>query len=460
MKKTISVILTLLLLSMCFVCTGCNICRHTKGELVSICTKKSNDGKNYGMFRCTSCGEEYKAELTAEDVGMPILTLTGSFLGISKTNKITLQANYDDGKQNVDCYATLKFQGASSLSYAKKNYNIQFFTDKTLDKKNKIKVCDSWGKESKYCLKANFIDASQARNVVSGQIYSQILHSRNADDEVSKLDNGGVVDGFPILIFRNGEFGGIYTLNIPKDKWMFDMDEDEEKREAMLIAEGWSDSNLFKDTIKDLEAETWDLEFCSTSDVSWVTESFNELISFVRNNSGEAFINGIREYLDVDKTIDTMIYTTAIAAKDNWGKNIMWATYDGKKWFPSMYDMDGSWGLNWTGQKYYPSDETFAHYMNNVLWKKIYTEMYGEIAERYNELRGSVLSLENIEKTFAAFFEKIPDQAWEAECEKWQTVPNRDTNNFEQIMSFAKARLEFLDEDLNSVQKPLENPII
>ena len=31
----------------------------------------------------------------------------------------------------------------------------------------------------------------------------------------------GAIDGFPVLVFNNGNYVGLYTWNIPKDKWNF-----------------------------------------------------------------------------------------------------------------------------------------------------------------------------------------------------------------------------------------------
>ena len=45
------------------------------------------------------------------------------------------------------------------------------------------------------------------------------------------------IDGYPVEIYINGEFLGLYTWNIPKDKWTFNMTGDENTREALLMAD-------------------------------------------------------------------------------------------------------------------------------------------------------------------------------------------------------------------------------
>jgi hypothetical protein len=104
----------------------------------------------------------------------------------------------------------------SSLSkfYEKKNYTIKF--------DNAFEAKEGWGEQKKYCLKANYIDFSHARNVVSAKLWSQIVASRSvANENLASCPNYGAVDGFPILVVINGEYQGIYTFNIPKDIWCY-----------------------------------------------------------------------------------------------------------------------------------------------------------------------------------------------------------------------------------------------
>ena len=58
--------------------------------------------------------------------------------------------------------------------------------------------------------------------------------------------NNGAIDGFPVEIYINDEFLGVYTWNIPKDAWMFDMDENNPNH-LVVVAEEWSDNTLFKE---------------------------------------------------------------------------------------------------------------------------------------------------------------------------------------------------------------------
>jgi hypothetical protein len=52
------------------------------------------------------------------------------------------------------------------MSYPKKNFTIKLFEDADRSIKKKISF-KNWGKQNKFCLKANWIDITHLRNVVS-----------------------------------------------------------------------------------------------------------------------------------------------------------------------------------------------------------------------------------------------------------------------------------------------------
>ncbi len=402
-----------------------------------------------GTFFCKDCYTSYDDSLTPEDIGMPIINITGSLDGVTKEVKKTVSVSYMSGDLNFESDATIKWQGASSILYPKKNYSIQFI--KSSGSKNKIALVDAWGKQSKYCLKANYIDFSQSRNVVSGRLFNEIVHSRGIDDELNALPNGGVVDGYPVALYLNTRFLGLYTMNIPKDKWMFGMN-DETLRQALLFGDTWSESVMLRAPITDVsnvEKSGWEMEYCSTEDdpdtgTAWAAESMNEFIAFLNEHDGADFRNGIGQYTDVDRAIDVLLYTYFIHANDNVGKNIIWATYDGKRWIPSVYDMDGTWGMYWDGSLNIPADD-FAPAGDNLLFKRLLDNYPEEIKARYVQLRESVLSEKNIREQFESFFSGICRQMYTAEKYKWRKVPNNTVDQQAQILKYIEDRIAFLD---------------
>ena len=457
MKKTVCMLLSALLTALLFV-PAFAAGEHTHdGVLEALRTEPGLEKPCCGVFRCAACGETYEASVTPADVGMPIIKIEGSLAGISKTNKVTVSAAYDDGAGVAfTSGATLKWQGGSSVSYPKKNYNIQFVKDGGA--KNKVALLPAWGKQSKYTLKANWVDYSGSRNVVSAKLWGEIVHSRCKNDRLDPLVNGGGVDGYPVLLYHNGDFQGLYTMNTPKDNWIFGMN-DETAREGLLFGDTWTGSVMLQTQISDVNnpaGSGWEVEYCSTEDdpevgIGWLAEGMNGLIGFLLNNDGEALRAGLGDYTDVDRCIDYMLYIWFLCAADNVGKNTIWVTYDGVKYVPSAYDMDDTWGLYWDGS--FPelisgwSDESPLR--GNLLFVRLLDNYRDEIVERYTALREDVLSRRNIERQFTAFFDRIPAFVYAAEAEKWPGEPNKDMNNLSQILGFSEARIESLDTALS-----------
>lgn len=451
------------------VCTVCNFAFDKKKlTLTSIVIASNPYTDRCGVFTTDeTTGTVYKP-IMPDDINMPVVDLNGDISQISKTYSVTIPFKYNDGKSIVDCNVEIKVQGASSAGKPKKNYSIKLYNAD--GSKNKVEILDGWGKEFKYCLKANWVDYSQARNVVSAQIFGDVIRQRDKDDELSSLVNGGAIDGFPVVVYNNGIFLGLYTFNIPKDKWMFDMEDSDEKKQAIVMGEQWSNSVAMNELISYNSnnkiwtgSSGWELEFASNEESEidnstlWVAQSLNNLISFVMNNDGQAFIDGISKYADVDKCIDSMIYTFLMCADDNISKNILWVTYDGTRWFSSVYDMDGTWGMRWDGQIVYNENDMAINNLEyydaginvyNALWKKLYLNFYDQIADRYWELRESVYTVEHIGERFTTFFEKIPDIVRIAERSKWAGVPTQYRDHLEQIIDFATRRLAAMDKIL------------
>ena len=430
---------------------------HTSRTLVSIST--AQDGEHIqATFRCNECGKNYTDTLTWQDINTPIVNITGDLSGISKDNKLKVAISCDSEDVNFDCYTTIKLQGASSVrhNYPKQNYSIQLFNDAECSNKKKIEFVSGWGEESKYVLKANWVDFSHIRNIVSAKIYGDIVHSRDLQDEIASLYNGGAIDGYPVLLYENGYYKGLYTLNIPKDKWMFGMGDGE--YEAILMGDGYSETTkLLAHVSDDFESSKMDLEYCSTekTDTSWVVTSFNNMIDFLNENDGADFKAGVSNYINLDRTMDSIIYTLVMSGADNYQNNIIYVTYDGVHWQTSVYDMDSTWGSSWDGRfniewndtTLYDPDwhQTTDIMRTNLLFKRIWENYHDEIVARYTELRAGALSNENISNKFITFNSTIPAILRNTDKSMYADIPSVNTNNLNQILTFIQTRLADLD---------------
>lgn len=353
-----------------------------------------------------------------------------------------------------DAYVKIKCQGSASMNYPKKNFTVKLYSDEGRERKLKKGFRD-WGQEShKYVLKADYIDHSHARNIVSARLWDEIVASREDYDalpeQMKRSPRHGAVDGFPIRLYANGVCQGIYTWNIPKDGWMLCMDE-ENSGHCMVMGANNSFNGRPTPTSCQFRAEynalDWETEFPDALSQAHI-DSLNRVIDFVMTSADEEFKAGLDEYIDVQSAIDYRIFADVIAHHDGLGNNLILFTLDGVKWRLSAYDMDSTFGLWWDGTSYVSSRLVFPagfQEPENLLFERLDAVFAEEIKARYGVLRETVLSLSNMVSLFEHFMEGIGTEAYEEDLEIYPGIPSGDTNNIRQIRSFIRERLGYCD---------------
>lgn len=168
-----------------------------------------------------------------------------------------MQGNYF--KKNIIFNA----QGNSSMAYIKKNGSIKMFDGSVYNSKGKKGKGDKFGvkfgnlvSQTTYHIKAFYADYFKGVSWISYQIALAVANTHNIfedrtwkkglfknyqftdeqfnnpqiDDQNLQIDNGALCqpDGFPCIVYLNGEFYGIYVWLIKKDAANFNMEDKEE----------------------------------------------------------------------------------------------------------------------------------------------------------------------------------------------------------------------------------------
>lgn len=439
---------------------GSNVVTFSDGKTLTVMNGKTGAaGKNGADGKTPVKGTDYftaddKAEMVEavkdahssdiswiEGYEIPKLYLTGDTTGMSKDVAVTLSWVY--GEDSGSC--TLKWQGSSSIAWAKKNYTIK------LD--NAIDI--GYGAQKKYCLKANYIDFSHARNIVSARIWGMMVASRkNVIGKLTDSPNYGAVNGFPVAIVLNGEFHGLYTFNIPKDGWMMNMGSG--TQECILCADH-STATQFKGEATLVGETDFEIEYITDeNNTAWAKTSVNRLINACINSNGDDLDTTIAQYLDWESAIDYYILVALLDGQDMLDKNYILATYDGVKWFFSAYDMDTSYGLKWDGSYFskasYGDQTSFAAYATkHRLMELIKRFKTNALKARYAELRAGVLSESTIAREFERFACGIPSRLLDEDRNVWPMLPLTSVNNTFQILCWLSRRLPFVDKWMNEL---------
>lgn len=421
-------------------------------------------------------------------MGLPAMYLTHPDIETlrSKADGTLSDVGIEFASRNINTkLKKFKVQGASSQLFPKKNYTITF--------RDNVVLNEEWGEHKKYVIKADWVDFSQMRNEICAKLWGKIRKSRinpsrselvdingdhlinsNGDMFVGESDpsmsiglNYGAVDGYPICLYVNGMYWGIYSLMIPKDDWMAGM-RGEFQHEAIVAAEQHSTATRFNGLVEppNEDGEMYDvgqsvvaygMEYVpDEDDMQWLSTSLNTMISAVMDtySTPEECIETIDQYIDIDSAIDYMIFNCVVNNADGLDKNFVLDTWDGNRWYFAAYDMDGTFGNNYDGKLYISVNGgcTFAKYAEvSRLMNILYTYVPERIKARYKSLRAGVLSEWSFTDMVWNYAVNIPDAAFHYEALRWPERPGTHTNNHEQILRYYSLRCAALDAEIETL---------
>lgn len=175
----------------------------------------------------------------------------------NKDDNLTAILEYTDkfGNYFKKTISSFNRQGRSSMLAPKSNYSFD------IDDGTKIRF-GSWVAQDSFHLKANYIDAFRGgRNIVSYRLQTEIndscgwgnarpwrkqnkgnvtIYGSNGNINADLNNNAlGLPDGFPVKLYVNGEFHGLYTLNLKKHRDNMVMDKSTATN-IQLDGDGWA----------------------------------------------------------------------------------------------------------------------------------------------------------------------------------------------------------------------------
>lgn len=386
------------------------------------------------------------------NVDQPLDTL------FNTTNKdLTVQshATLIDNSVTKDLYVEFSLQGGSSVNYGKKNLKMKLYSDSTFKEKTKEMLVQGAPKHKKFNLKANYIDATQTLNLTVADLAIQMSFNEGTedpdkvnwaiDDVIKNSPTAGQVQGSPCILNSANRYMGLFTLNTGKDSPLFNMDDDNPKH-FVLQGVDHTDATLFKTSV-------WgDSDFSVEQPDALTAEqkvAFTNLLDFVVNSTDEDFKAKLSDYYNLHSLGRWLIFVMVFHLTDEYNKNIMHATYDGKTFNAILYDLDTSFGLTWDGSGISDTitKETLVNMKNHSnLFGRFLHNFYPEVREQYWNARKTVLSNSNILNTWLKHYHEFPLLELERDNNKWNQ-PSVDFMNEGQILTFINTKLNFLDKE-------------
>lgn len=410
-------------------------------------------------------------------------------------------------------HAILNAQGSSSMAYVKKNVAIDFCDDEWIgDDTPKIRFGD-WVPQDSFHMKAYYTDFFRGVGAVSYKLYDQIVRTRgNMYDRPWKkalldmlkigtttkslgnpyvgdydflTDTGArcFPDGFPVAVYLNDKFYGIFSFQLKKHRDNYHLDKATAEHvhldgvlNTATIFNGkdnidWSQfeirnpKNLYAIGGNKYDADTKQEEIAGENEVNtWITngqlpngteispkikknlqmtakvkkyiQDFADILPALKNamtiyegsSKTEDDLNTFKavyeKYFDKENMIDYMILSDLVKNADGFSKNWQWFTYDGKKWWVGLYDCDMSFGGDWEG---YRITDVLTEHLNsstslpNGFVVKYYSD---ELTKRYKYLADlGVASSRNIFSLLKEWCMRIGTNFFKEEYKKWADSP-------------------------------------
>lgn len=418
-----------------------------------------------------------------EKYGIPVLYLWGDNIpGLTKGEALNDEVTYKFPRYNLQgTVKKIKVHGQSSTTLPKKSYTLHFDQD--------FEAFHSYGKQHKYVLKANYTDASQGANVVSSKLWGNIRRTHikaidhlqdnkgnyladnkgnhiiaETDPQLAVGGNMGAVDGFPIAVFINDKYWGLYSFVISgtmQDK--MPSEAGYAMADAVWVPQGgFQKETNFKDQM--------DLYFCGTKDNKWAINSMNKLIDAVmaHYDKAEDFDNAVSPLLDLDSAYDYYIYSVLINNDDGIFRNYDLDTFDGKKWYFAAYDLDETFGRTPDFWDHTLADSdtndfrdhgiTFENVTgSNRLMYQLWKFHKAEVLSRAKDLINGVMSASAVDTAFVDYVRNIPQIAFDEEIKVWPGTPNTSVDNANRLGRWYMQRIEwFKNRYLDSQPSELE----
>ncbi|MCG0570842.1 SGNH/GDSL hydrolase family protein [Lactiplantibacillus plantarum] len=368
----------------------------------------------------------------------------------------------------INGYLGFDIQGDSSRSYSKKNFKIKLYTDTEGKNKLKVKMHSSWSKSSNYNLKANWIDATHSRNIVNARLIKNAvsvtpLENPDQTEKILSTEGLGQIDGFPIELYFNDGYNGLYTLNTKKDETTFGMNSKDATNEVLSTELGKRD--ITDSTKAIIDGKNWSTEIHDVASNN-VKNNLVKFLDFIEQSNDTDFRANLKNYIDVSSVINLILFGLLSQEYDFYSKSELFATWnDGGYWYLIPYDLDSTWGLSWDGSDVAPNRDDFdlskifsdpqtawaASANDNKFQQRVINLFKPEIKKQGNFLRSTVWSTPNIIANFKTFIDEVPTFAYQRDQEKWTTIPSKSKTDFIQLQSAIIQRGQEFDNFLSQL---------
>lgn len=392
--------------------------------------------------------------------------LTGEMPQDVSDNRIAVQLAFSMRKNGAEIakgFGNLSIQGHGSIGYLKKGYTFDVLNES--GNSMKIKFGDMISADS-YHLKAYATDPTHTRDVGNARIWRDMINF--LDYPQSKVNNMAIglslitneneaynqdakyyTEGFPIRVFLNGVFFGLYTMRNKKTRENYSLN-NKNKKHIFLDSASYTAylGQSFDPTDWEIKSPkmTGYVEGGAVVPDTTVLANINRLFDFTRNLT--TTYQNHADYIVLNHWIVWIIFSELISNRDTNGNNYNLMTWDGLHWSIIPYDLDLTLGLNpWDNNMVYTIETSRKQFdINHDIWATFKTVYLNEIKAMYTKLRNNgFLTVSNLSKYYREIGTKINRNDYINDATIWGNIWSNSITTVEQIDLFLKNKIDFLD---------------
>lgn len=374
----------------------------TGSETVEIHTDDNSliKGKSYEV---THKGHSYLLYRTE----LPIVYLDTADITILDNPKIGGNLTVlETGEENFKTPIGIELRGGFSQSFPKKSFSMELWEDLTGRDSYKEKLLNL-RKDDDWILDGLWNEPLRLRDFVSHSLWLKIGRYPYAQEEPDITF--GIEKKFSEL-FLNGHYRGVYYLSEKVDRKQLKLRKyDDGLTGELYKGSYWADGVTFSgldpysnnnDKWSGYEAKHPD----EIGEIDW--SNLHALVDFVVNSHETTFDASISQKVDLENMADYYIFLNMVYATDNRGKNVYTGRYDqNSPYFFVPWDMDGSFGTNWRGNRTNITDKMLSNGLYDRLIQN--DEFKNEVKARWNSLKTGALSVTELQSMFTTNYDYL-----------------------------------------------------
>ena len=402
----------------------------------------------------------------------------------------------------------IDLNGETSKAKEKRNFSAVFCEDEWKGKETtKIKV-GKWVTQDGFHFKANYTSITKGECPVCYKLFDKFLETKpltkrapymeyyensyildiingSDEDQKEKFAARCHSDGFPCIVYLNGEYYGIYSWQLKKHRDNYNLSRNKtdnihldgrlgqsdlwdgkiswgkfqvrnpkpkESKWSLMCQDGskydgnspkelmGTDSKFYdKDNISCVRSAQTKAHIVSLS--NYMSEIANYEVKYKKasradKDSALSVLKAeIEKRFSMEWMIDYMILLVVIQNGDGIKKNWQWITWgeiDGKmKWYVNPYDLDFAFGVRATTafRLSEPSKHTYGKNTKTPA-RYVWDYYFDDMAARYAELRNAgAISYETIWGLMKNWIERVGTDNYEKEAKRWPEMPcNRESH--------------------------------